>query len=319
MTAPVVDPRLKQHATATQARYIDAVIKHGGMRAAASSLGVHHAAVSRAVAAVRKKAAFALAARGGPRILVLDIETFPNLVYTWGLWKQTVAPNQIVRDWSIASACWKWLGETKTHYIDCEASPLDDSHVLHAVWTALDQADIVVGQNSKHFDIRKLNARFIEKGLPPPSPYKQVDTKVEAAKVAMFTSNRLEWLSAHLTDEPKDKHKEFPGFLLWSECLNRNPKAWAAMRKYNPTDVRATEKLYLRLRPWIEGHPNVANYALDQSAPACPRCGSVDMLQHGTARTQTGTYRRMRCAGCGGWSRSRYTTNTIAERRNLLT
>lgn len=251
------------------------------------------------------------------RIVTFDIETFPNLVFTWGLWKQNIGVNQIVRDWSIASVCWKWLDERKTHYIDCEATPTDDGAILAALWEVLDEADIVIGQNSKHFDIRKLNARFIEQGWPPPSPYKQVDTKVEAAKVAMFTSNRLEWLSAHLTDVPKDKHKEFPGFELWSECLKGNPRAWAAMRKYNPTDVKATEKVYLKLRPWIVGHPNVAVLE-DDGKVRCPKCGSHRLQRRGTSTTQVGVYARYHCGACGGWSRGRYTENTLEQRRVLL-
>lgn len=251
------------------------------------------------------------------KVVTLDIETFPNLVFTWGLFKQMVAVNQIVRDWSIASICWKWLGERRTNYVDCETSPLDDSALLKQAWKVLDEADIVVGQNSKHFDIRKLNARFIEAGYGPPSPYKQVDTKVEAAKIAMFTSNRLEWLSAHLTDTPKDKHKEFPGFELWRECMQGNPKAWAAMRKYNPTDVKSTEQVYLRLRPWIIGHPNVAAYD-DDDTRRCPKCGSEALESRGVALTQTGEYKRYRCKSCGGWARGRYTQNSIGKRRSLL-
>jgi hypothetical protein len=254
----------------------------------------------------------------GPNIVTLDIETFPNLVYTWGLWKQTVGVNQIVRDWSLASICWKWLGERVTHYVDASADPRNDTDIALAAWEVLDQADIVIGQNSKHFDIRKLNARFIELGLPPPSPFKQIDTKVEAAKVAMFTSNRLEWLSAHLTDEPKDKHKAFPGFDLWSECLKGNAKAWAAMRKYNPKDVKGTEKVYLKLRPWIAQHPNVAIYTADGKV-RCPKCGSHKVEHRGLYHTQVTTRQRYHCNHCGGWSWGRFDTNTKAQRAALLT
>lgn len=254
----------------------------------------------------------------GVKIVTIDIETFPNLVYSWGLFEQNIAINQIVRDWSLAAVTWKWLDETKCHYIDCSEDPMDDSLILAKIWEVLDEADIVVGQNSKHFDIRKINARLIESGYPPPSPYRQIDTKVEAKKIAMFTSNRLEWLSAHLSDVPKDKHKEFPGFELWSECLAKNPKAWAAMRKYNPTDVLATEQVYLKLRAWIRGHPNVGIYLPDQSSPSCPKCGSFDLHNRGSERTQSGVYRKLCCRKCGGWSRTRYTQNTIGERRNAL-
>jgi predicted RNA-binding Zn-ribbon protein involved in translation (DUF1610 family) len=254
----------------------------------------------------------------GAKIVTIDIETFPNLVYTWGLFEQNVGINQIVRDWSIAAICWKWMDEKKCHYIDCADDPLDDSLLLAKVWEVLDQADIVIGQNSKHFDIRKINARLIESGYPPPSPYRQIDTKVEAKRVAMFTSNRLEWLSQHLADTPKDKHKEFPGFELWSECLQGNPRAWAAMRKYNPTDVISTEQVYMKLRPWIKSHPNLGLYVADQTSPTCPGCGSDNVQRRGTDRTQSGVYPRYRCNACLKWSRGRYTQNTISERRNAL-
>jgi hypothetical protein len=254
----------------------------------------------------------------GAKIVVLDIETFPNLVYTWGLYEQNVAINQIVRDWSIAAVCWKWMDEEKCHYIDCSKDPLDDSLLLAKVWEVLDQADIVVGQNSNHFDLRKINARLIECGYPPPSPYRQIDTKVEAKKVAMFTSNKLEWLSAHLSETPKDKHKDFPGFELWSECLAGNQRAWASMKRYNPTDVLATEQVYLKLRPWMKTHPNIGMFNADQTIPACPKCGSNNVHSRGVWRGASGVYRRYQCNECRGWCRGRYTQNTIAERRNAL-
>lgn len=260
----------------------------------------------------------------GARIVTLDIETAPILAYVWGLFKQFVGLDQIVRDWTILSVTWKWLGEDKTHYVDTYENGrakdvCDDSKLLVKLWKVLDEADIVVTQNGIQFDIKKINARFIQAGMLPPSPFKQVDTKVEAVKIARFTSNKLAWLAKILNGSEKDKHSEFPGFELWKECLARNPRAWAAMKQYNPIDVIETEAAYLKLRPYIIGHPNVANYLPGQTEPACPKCGS-DLVQHrGTARTQTGVYRRMHCTACGGWSRSRYTMNTIAERRNLLT
>jgi len=259
-----------------------------------------------------------------PRIVTLDIETSPIVAYVWGLFKQFVGLDQILQDWRILSVTWKWLDQPDCHYTDTWENGkakdiLDDRKLLRKIWEILDEADIVVTQNGISFDIKKLNARFIENGMPPPSPYKQVDTKVEAAKVARFTSNKLAWLAKVLNKSAKDKHADFPGFELWAECMRRNPKAWAAMKKYNPIDVVETEGVYLKLRPWIVGHPNVGAF-LALTEPTCPKCGSEDIQQRGWARTQTALYKRMKCmnACCGGWSRSRYTENTIAERRALL-
>lgn len=254
-----------------------------------------------------------------PRIGTLDIETFPILAYTWGLWDQNVGLNQIARDWSLMSFSYKWLDNKEVAYFDVSEQEdiYDDSFLMFLLWQFLDEADIVIAQNGVRFDFKKINARFIQLGMPPPSPYKVVDTLAEAKKVAAFTSNKLEWLSAILTEVPKDKHKDFPGFELWLGCMARDPKAWASMRKYNPRDILATEQVYLKLRPWIAGHPNLAVYN-EAAEMQCPKCGGTDLQRRGLSRTQSGEYQRYQCNSCSGWSRGRCTQNSIQKRRSLL-
>ena len=45
------------------------------------------------------------------KILLLDIETAPNKVYTWGLWNQNIGLSQIIQEGYLL--CWgaKWLGK----------------------------------------------------------------------------------------------------------------------------------------------------------------------------------------------------------------
>jgi len=255
----------------------------------------------------------------GPKIITLDIETSPIIAYVWGLFKQHVGLPQIIKDWSVLSWCAKTLGDPEIRYQDVEGQDdlYDDEVIMLTLWHELDEADIIIVQNGIKFDLRKINARFLTMGLPPPSPYKVIDTMLETRKVAAMTSNKLAWLTEKLTTVSKDKHTEFPGFELWTECLKGNPKAWASMRKYNPDDVIGTEELYLRIRPYIVGHPNVANYD-DIETERCPRCGSSSLVKKGFARTQTGEYQRYHCGGCGGWSRGRYVINTKGKRRSLL-
>jgi DNA-directed RNA polymerase subunit RPC12/RpoP len=89
------------------------------------------------------------------------------------------------------------------------------------------------------------------------------------------------------------------------------------MKKYNIPDITSCEEVYLRLRPWYEGHPNVA--AFDGGTElACPKCGSNDVEQDGFTFTNVGKYERYKCGACGGWSRGRYTRNSLAERKALL-
>jgi hypothetical protein len=255
------------------------------------------------------------------KIVTLDIETSPILAYVWSLWKQTVSVNQIHTDWSILSFSYKWLHEKRVVHHNTGGRGVskvrDDKALMKLLWAVLDEANIVVAQNGVAFDVKKINARFIEYDMPPPSPYKVVDTKLEAQRIARFTSNRLAWLSEILTDTPKSDHKKFPGFELWTECLADNPAAWAEMRKYNDIDIRATEKVYLKLRPYIVGHPNVAAYD-DDDTRRCPKCGSPTLQSRGIALTQSGQYKRYQCGSCGGWSRGRYTENSRDKRRSLL-
>ena len=127
----------------------------------------------------------------------------------------------------------------------------DDSKIIKGIWKLMDEADIIVGQNSKSFDIKKLNARFVINGMQPPTPYRQLDTKVMAKKAFGFTSNKLEYMADKLcTKYKKLKHKNFIGHELWSECLKGNLKAWVEMEKYNKHDVLALEELYDKLLAW---------------------------------------------------------------------
>jgi hypothetical protein len=258
----------------------------------------------------------------GPRIATADIETAPISASVWGLFDQNVGLNQIATEWSILSFAVKPLGAKKKDilYLDtsARADPRDDSELLGKLWEVLHEYDFIVAQNGKRFDLRKIKARLIMAGFPPPSPVKVLDTMLMARQVAAFTSNKLEWLAQYLSRVPKNKHKDFPGFELWSECLAGNPKAWAAMKKYNIPDIESCEQVYMRLRPWVSGHPNVAIFS-DEEGLACPVCGSHKVEQDGYSYTNVGQYNRYHCGGCGAWSRDRYTINSKEKRRGLLT
>src|SRR5690242_16096000 len=109
--------------------------------------------------------------------LVLDIETSPILAYIWELGEQDVNLSQIHTDWHIMAWSAKWLGEpeSKVIYHDLRNSETgDDKPILKPLWDLLNQADIVVTQNGEHFDSRKINARFMLHGMPPPKPYRHI-------------------------------------------------------------------------------------------------------------------------------------------------
>jgi DNA polymerase III epsilon subunit-like protein len=236
-----------------------------------------------------------------PKVLFLDIETAPIEAHVWRLFDQNVGLNQIVHDWSILSWAAKWQGSSKVLYEDVsgQKNKRDDSKIVKSIWELIDEAQIIVGQNSNAFDLKKLNARFILNGLNPPSSYQKIDTKVMAKKVFGFTSNRLEYMADKLcTKYKKLKHKNFVGHELWVECLRGNPKAWKEMEKYNKHDVLALEELYDKLIAW--DNPVNFNVFHKMHSSVCV-CGGTKFKENGIDYQKTGAFKRYRCLNkkCG--------------------
>lgn len=230
------------------------------------------------------------------KILVFDIETAPMLAYVWGLKDQNIALNQIKKDWDLLAFAAKWLGEKDMIYAD-RRGKMSEKMLLNKIWHLLDEADIVITQNGKNFDSPKLNARFIMHGMKPPSPYKHLDTYQIVRKVAKFTSNKLEYLTDKLcTKYKKLSHKKFPGFSLWTECLNGNIDAWNEMKRYNIHDVLATEEFYNKIKAWAPA-AMVKPFAFAQG---CVVCGEK-CEKRGFDRKKNGLYQKYHCLSCGHW------------------
>jgi len=247
-----------------------------------------------------------------PKILIYDIETAPILASVWGLWDQNISLNMIKSDWHILAWAAKWLGDkpSKIMYMDQRKAKNveNDKVILQGIWKLLDEDDIVITQNGKSFDEKKLNARFILNGMKPPSSYKHIDTKRIASRKFAFTSNKLEYMTDKLCKKyKKSKHKKFAGFDLWKECLAGNQAAWKEMEQYNKYDVLSLEELYNKLQPWDNSiNFNVYN---DNPVNKC-NCGSTDLVKNGFKYTSVGKYQRYVCNVCGSESR---------DRDNLLT
>jgi hypothetical protein len=238
------------------------------------------------------------------RILLLDIETAPNIAYVWGAWKQNVGLKQWVKKTHIMSIAWKWLDEDGISYT--ENRKADDKKIVKLIYDLLDQADIVVAHNGQKFDLPTIIGRGVVHGFKPPSPYFIVDTLLTAKRELRLVSNSLANLCEELGLPAKDDHKKYPGFELWLGCLRGEDEAWEEMRDYNIADVVSLEALYLRLRPYMRNHPNVARFG-EEGEVACPKCGSKNIEYRGYYYTRAGLcYRRFVCKDCGGWGRVRF-------------
>lgn len=239
------------------------------------------------------------------KILFFDLETAPMVTFSWRMYDELTSTEMIKDDWFIL--CWacKWLGEDKVYtnklpdYKGYKYNPKNDKALLQDLRKFVDTADVIVAHNGRKFDVRKMNSRLLYNHIPPPSPYKIVDTLEVAKNNFAFTSKKLGELGKFLKVGQKESTG---GFELWKKCLNGNLEAWAKMEKYCAQDVVLLEKVYLKMLPYIMNHPNLNLYA-NEGEQVCPKCGSKNIERRGFTYTGQGKYQRCFCKGCFGWSR----------------
>jgi hypothetical protein len=247
---------------------------------------------------MRKRAA--LATQAAPKILFIDIETFPQLAYVWGNYEQNVLA---VKKHSIICAfSAKWLNgpqitKTLPDYKGYNPENWDDRKLVADLWALLDEANIATAQNGDEFDFKKINTRIAKHKLGPPSPYQTIDTLKIARKVFGFPSNKLDDLAEYLGIGRK---LSTGGFSLWLGCMAGDKGAWRRMRRYNAHDVRLLHDIYLEFLPWINNHPN---HALYTGKNGCPKCGSDKLQSRGLRRNATTAVRQFQCMSCHGWCR----------------
>jgi DNA polymerase elongation subunit (family B) len=257
------------------------------------------------------------------RILLFDLETAPTQAYVWGLWQQNVGINQIERDWYIL--CWaaKWFGSDVVHTsalpdfrMEYAENPHNDMEVVRRLHEMLDHADIVIAHNAAKFDVRKIQAKFLEHNLPPVSPFKIIDTLKVMKKEFALSSNKLDYVAQLLDIGEKI---DTGGFELWDGCMKGDKESWKKMVEYNVHDVWLLEEVYKKLRPWIRNHPNVNLYDMDETQ-RCPVCGGTHSHKRGTYQTSVGVYTRYKCQSCGSWHRERTMSDIYTkEKRKSIT
>jgi hypothetical protein len=242
-----------------------------------------------------------------PRILLWDIETNPILAATFSLYPDSIQHGNIIHDWSIICAAWKWLGVEKIYSTSVLDDPKafkkdinNDYVVVKKLRDVFQDVDILIGHNSKRFDTKKFNARLIFHGLDPlPSGLQQLDTLQEVKKVAAFTSNRLDYLGQHLCEG--GKIHTTPG--LWIRVLKGDKSAVKEMVTYNKQDVKVLEDVYLKLLPYMKSHPHVGAIDGNDKNYSCPKCGSEDLVNPKIRYSAAGIKRiQKQCKNCHGYT-----------------
>lgn len=233
------------------------------------------------------------------KILLIDIETSPNVAHVWGLFNQNVGLSQLLESTEMMSFAARWYHSGKKTQFYSTFHHGREAMVQKA-WDLIHEADAVAGWNSRSFDEKHLNREFLEAGLKPPSPYKSLDLMHAVKKKFRLPSNKLQYVSTMLGTAGKVQHT---GHELWIKCIAGDKKAWAMMRRYNIQDVDLLEEVMDAILPWIDGFPAVGLYD-ELEEDVCPNCGSGELRREGYAFTKLGKFQRFVCTGCGKWSRS---------------
>lgn len=258
-----------------------------------------------------------------PRIIILDVENSPSIIAAWGIYKQFLGTQQIIKEWYMLSWSLKYLHGTEIHsdvLTPEEAINGDDKRIMESLWTFIDYADIIIGHNMDRFDKLKINSRFIQHGMKPPSSFETLDTLKVAKGQFAFTSNKLDYLCKLLGIPRKADNG---GMERWLRCMEGSPEDLIAMELYNRHDVTITEDLYIKLRPYCKGHPNLGLYG-KSDIDVCYKCGSVDINwlkevngESKYYRTTVNRFPTYRCNHCQTIGRSRFSADSKENRFHI--
>lgn len=226
------------------------------------------------------------------KILFWDTEFTPNKGYFWGLWDQNISPSFVDETQRMLCFGTKWY-KKPTKVVD---ERVGRKEMLTELRDILMEADMVVSWNGTKYDTRMANKEFVQEGLTPPAPYKEVDLMRIVKQRFAFASNKLDFVAKQLGVGQK---VDTGGFDLWRGVMAGDEKAWNKMRRYQKGDVDLLEKLFEVLKPWIRmPHP-----VTDKSGLVCRNCGGAHMQSRGTQKTLQSEYPRYQCQTCGTWNR----------------
>lgn len=239
------------------------------------------------------------------RILHIDIECKPALVWSYGLWNQNIGIGQIEEPPAVIGWATRWHDEKPRA---CKYLWADEPNAYEHLWDQLNEATHVVHFNGKTFDMPWINHEFKRLNVygngNPPSPYRQIDLMKQTRSNMRSISNKLQYLSTNLLH--LDGKIGENALTLWLEIRRnegtpRGDKARRRMELYCKQDVNLLPDYFNKMLPWLSGL-NLNLYGGDPSA--CPNCASTNIQWRGFAHTTQSSFRRFQCQDCGRWSRS---------------
>ena len=256
-----------------------------------------------------------------PKILTYDIETTPLLAWIWRLGKQVVRHDQLHDDWAqynIICIGYKWMHEREVHVLQWDKKH-NSSKMIEEFDKVIEQADIIVGQNSDSFDYKHINAQRLMHGLDPLPNWAGVtfeDTLKMARKYFNFPSNKLDYFSKHLLGRGGKIKMELSDWVHIVTKSKEAPKAMAKMIKYQKKDVLDGEATFKLFRKHCLPKLNRATFS--GQGHACIHCGGNNLHKRGLAYSGTSVYQQYHCNDCRGYAGRHRMLDTGGESRKIM-
>ena len=228
--------------------------------------------------------------------LFFDIETTPNIVYSWRIgYKINIDFHNIIEERKIICISWKFEGDEKVSNLTWDKNHCDKQMLIDFM-KIMNQADEVIGHNGDRYDIRWIRTRCAYHRIPAFPNYRSLDTLKKAKARFNFNSNRLDYIAKFLGVGAKVKHD---GFDMWKAVMVGDKQALKDMVTYCDGDIVVLEDVFLTLQPYIQHNTHVGTH-VGGSKCDCPNCASDNVYLHKNNFTAMGTIKRqMKCNDCG--------------------
>lgn len=238
-----------------------------------------------------------------------DIETSPELNMTYATRKTTIQHNQILNSYQITSIGWLFEDEGSVVVRGWDDS-LDvsgkfdvfrndrDKELLRSVVPILNEADILIGQNSIEFDEKKIRWRLNLLKLPPLNNLIPLDTLQLSRNVMSPVSQKLDYRSKIYGFGGKVKQD-------MDDCIAvalGDKKAQKERMYYNGKDVLDERKVFWRELDVYKLPAGILRavkmYVDVEECTFCIRCAARRQAKFNVQRNKTKTGTKMTCRNC---------------------
>ena len=144
-------------------------------------------------------------------IWTVDCETRPHEVYTWSLHQEHHSLSDLIQPGGVMMFAAKKLGGKMESHAEWDGR----EKMIHRLWEIYDSADAIISYNGVSFDHKHFRAEWALAGLPPPSPWIDIDL-LKTVRRMNLPSRKLAYATAAFGLESK---MDPGGMEMWRQII----------------------------------------------------------------------------------------------------